>query len=125
MSITNYKRKYQFAVKWRFKYQKIPEAHIIRPQIDIGSNILLLLGDVHALGCRPAFAENHPLDGFPGASASADYNRRGPKRLKNMPIGIFLAKAPGAGPSMHPRDFVDTLTPPTGRKPVGGVFIKA
>ena len=71
---------------------------ILRPEIDRGSNLRLPAlgyrpafaendpldhfpgasapGDVHALGCRPAFTENHPLDDFPGVSAPADYNRR-------------------------------------------------
>ena len=43
--------KHQFAVKWHFKHQKMPEMLILRSQIDIGSNILLLLGDVHAAAC--------------------------------------------------------------------------
>ncbi|MBR4332076.1 MAG: hypothetical protein IKP72_05320, partial [Clostridia bacterium] len=30
---------------------KMPETHILRSQIDRGSNILLLLGDVHAAAC--------------------------------------------------------------------------
>ena len=29
----------------------MPETRILQPQIDIGSNILLLLGDVHAAAC--------------------------------------------------------------------------
>jgi hypothetical protein len=33
-----------------FRHQKMPEALILQ-QIDIGSNILLLLGDVHAAAC--------------------------------------------------------------------------
>jgi hypothetical protein len=41
----------KFAVKWRFRHQKTPETLILRPQIDIGGNILLLLGDVHAAAC--------------------------------------------------------------------------
>ena len=52
---------------------------ILRPEIDRGSNLRL-----PALGYRPAFAENDPLDHFPGASAPGDvhavacgYNRRG------------------------------------------------
>ena len=62
----------------------MPETLILRPQIDIGSNILLLLGDVHALGCRPASAENGTLYRFPGASAPAEL------------------KSKDCGPSMHP-----------------------
>ena len=88
---------------------------ILRPQIDIGSNILLPAlgyrpafaendpldhfpgasapGDVHALGCRPASTENHPLDDFPRVSAPADYNRR------------------TCGPFDASQGFVDSLTP--------------
>ena len=63
------------------------ETLIFRAEIDKGSNILLLLGDVHALGCRPASAENGTLYRFPGASAPAEL------------------KSKGCGPSMHPRGF--------------------
>ena len=49
---------------------------------------LRALGDVHALGCRPAFAKNSPPDCFPGASTPADYNRRA-AALRCIP-GILL-----------------------------------
>ena len=44
-----------------------PKTLILRPEIDIGSGF-----QPPALGCRPAFAENDPLDHFPGASAPGD-----------------------------------------------------
>ena len=86
---------------------------ILRPEIDRGSNLRLPAlgyrpafaendpldhfpgasapGDVHAFGCRPASTENHPLDDFPGVSAPADYNRR------------------GCGPFDASQEFVDSL----------------
>ena len=86
-----------FAVKWHFRPIR-PETLILRPEIDIGSGFQPPArglparpslktspragfpgatgpGDVHALGCRPASAENGTLYRFPGASAPADYSR--------------------------------------------------
>ena len=54
--------KHQFAVKWHFKHQKMPEMLILRSQIDIGSNILLLLGDVHAAVCGFEIEGLRPFD---------------------------------------------------------------
>ena len=48
-----------------------PKTLILRPEIDIGSGF-----QPPALGCRPAFAENDPLDHFPGASALLDLIKR-------------------------------------------------
>ena len=63
-----------------------PKTLILRPEIDIGSGF-----QPPALGCRPAFAENDPLDHFPGASAPGDVHAAA--------CGL---QSRGCGPSMHP-----------------------
>ncbi|MBR4333195.1 MAG: hypothetical protein IKP72_11000, partial [Clostridia bacterium] len=42
------------------------ETRILRPQIDIGSNILLLLGDVHAAACGIEIEGLRPFDASQG-----------------------------------------------------------
>ena len=44
----------------------MPETLILRPQIDIGSNILLLLGDVHAAACGIEIEGLRPFDASQG-----------------------------------------------------------
>ena len=44
----------------------MPETHNLRPQIDIGSNILLLLGDVHAAACGIEIEGLRPFDASQG-----------------------------------------------------------
>jgi hypothetical protein len=44
----------------------MPETLILRPQIDIGSNILLLLGDVHAAACGIEIEGLRPFDASRG-----------------------------------------------------------
>ncbi len=44
----------------------MPETRILRPQIDIGSNILLLLGDVHAAACGIEIEGLRPFDASQG-----------------------------------------------------------
>ena len=69
------------------------ETLFLRPEIDIGSNILL-----PARGFRPAYAENGTLYRFPGASAPGDVHAAA--------CGL---QSKGYSPSMHPGNFVNSL----------------
>ena len=50
------------------------ETLIIRPEIDIGSNLRLLLGDVHAAACGLLMKGLRPLHAFPGFLAIEIYS---------------------------------------------------
>ena len=103
---------------------------ILRPEIDIGSN---LQPPARGLPARPSL-KTSPRAGFPGASGPGDVHAaacgllmKGPERPKNMPFGIFLAQAGPEGPGRlcraTPSYFPGILCRQSGRPSPKGRFL--